>query len=72
MVPEMMRHRARRPRYGLASRLVTCACRTAPSVYSGAGMVLKIVSKRGCKFSESGKPPSSGLFSEARPALAAQ
>ena len=32
MVPSMMRHRASRPRYGDASRLVTCACSTAPSV----------------------------------------
>ena len=32
MVPSTMRHRASRPRYGEASRLVTCACSGAPSV----------------------------------------
>ena len=34
-----MRHSARRPRYGEASRLVTCACSGAPSSYVGAGIV---------------------------------
>ena len=37
IVPSRMRQSASRPRYGEASRLVTCACSGCPSSYDGAG-----------------------------------
>ena len=39
IVPLRTRQIARRPTYGEASRLVTCACSGWPSSYSGAGIV---------------------------------
>ena len=69
-VPSCTRTRARRPRNGLASRLVTCACSVAPSVYSGAGMVSRMVRNSGSRSSESGTSPLAGASSEALPALA--
>ena len=68
--PWRTRHSASRPRNGLASRLVTCAWSGAPSSYTGAGMVSRIVLNSGSRSGESGMPPFSGSSREARPARA--
>ncbi len=62
--------RASRPRNGEASRLVTWACSEAPSSYSGAGMVSRMVRNSGSRSGESGSPPFAGCSSDARPAFA--
>ena len=72
MVPLKMRHRARRPRYGDASRLVTWACSGAPSTYVGAGMVSRMTWNSGSRSGLSGLVPSAGRFSDACPVLAWQ
>ena len=69
-VPSWTRTSASRPRNGEASRFVTCACSGASSVYVGAGIVSRIVLNSGSRSGESGRPPFSGISSDARPALA--
>ena len=68
--PCCTRTSASRPRNGLASRLVTCACSGAPSSYVGAGIVSRMVRKSGSRSGESGIAPSAGISIEARPARA--
>ena len=68
--PSWTRTSASRPRNGLASRLVTWAWSGAPSVYCGAGIVSMIVLKSGSRSSLSGRPPFSGISTDARPAFA--
>ncbi len=59
-VPSCTRTSASRPRNGEESRLVTCACSGAPSVYVGAGIVSRIVWKSGSRSGESGSSPLAG------------
>jgi hypothetical protein len=54
-----------RPRYGVASRFVTSACRGCSGSYDGAGMCRFNTSKRGSR-----SVPSSAGSSEAVPARA--
>ena len=70
--PWCTRQSARRPRYGEASRLVTCACRGALSSYVGAGTASRMVRNSVSRSFSSGMPPSSGRTVDARPALAEQ
>ena len=70
IVPLWTRSSASRPRKFEASRLVTCAWSGASESYEGAGIVVMIVRNSASRSSSSGRPPSAGRVSDARPALA--
>ncbi len=70
ILPAAMRQSAMRPRNVEASRFVTSARSGASTSTTGAGMWSSSTWNSVSRFSSSGRPPSSGWVSDARPARA--
>ncbi len=67
ITPARIRHSASRPRNGVASRLVTCACRGAFTSSAGGGTVSAMTSNSDSRPGSSGTSPSAGRVRLARP-----